>query len=56
MPSNKQSQIDIYGSEEAYKEHMARIGAMGGKKSTGKTGFALWDKKKLKAMTSRKRK
>lgn len=44
----RKSMIRKYGSEKAWKEHLATIGSKGGSKK-GDKGFRLWDKEKLRA-------
>lgn len=41
--------IKKHGSEEAWKEHMRRIGSAGGKKKNPDKGFGSMDKEKVKA-------
>jgi len=37
----KKTMIEKYGSEEALKEHLRKIAAIGGTKARGEVGFAI---------------
>lgn len=49
----EKTMIAKHGSKEAWKQYMREIGSRGGKKTTGKTGFALMDKKKHQAISAK---
>lgn len=48
-----EAQIEKYGSEEAWKQHMREIGSKGGKAKVPTKGFGSASKEQLKAWQSK---